>query len=138
MSELLERLGRSLASRYRIDRLLGTGGMAKVFLAQDLKHDRLVAIKVLRPEIATAVGAERFLHEIRITAALDHPHILPLLDSGDADGLLYYVMPYVEGDTVRERLERERRRVRGTGVVVTVAHPPRAPGRPHGLTSGLR
>jgi eukaryotic-like serine/threonine-protein kinase len=109
MSELLERLGRSLASRYRIDRLLGTGGMAKVFLAQDLKHDRLVAIKVLRPEIATAVGAERFLHEIRITAALDHPHILPLLDSGDADGLLYYVMPYVEGESLRDRLERERR-----------------------------
>jgi len=109
MDELGERLGRSLATRYRIDRLLGAGGMAKVFLAEDLKHDRLVAIKVLRPEIATALGAERFLHEIRITAALDHPHILPLLDSGDADGLLYYVMPRVEGESLRERMERERR-----------------------------
>jgi serine/threonine-protein kinase len=110
MSELLvERLGISLASRYRIDRLLGTGGMAQVFLVDDLKHGRPVAMKVLRPEIATAVGAERFLHEIRITAALDHPHILPLLDSGDADGLLYYVMPRVEGESLRERLERERR-----------------------------
>ena len=109
MSELLERLGRSLASRYKIDRLLGTGGMAKVFLAEDLKHARPVAIKVLRPEIATALGAERFLHEIRITAALDHPHILPLLDSGDADGLLYYVMPRVEGESLRERLDRDRR-----------------------------
>jgi len=109
MSELLERLGRSLASRYRIDRLLGTGGMAKVFLAEDLKHARPVAIKVLRPEVATALGADRFLHEIRITAALDHPHILPLLDSGDADGLLYYVMPRVEGESLRQRLERDRR-----------------------------
>jgi len=109
MSELLERLGRSLASRYRIDRLLGTGGMAKVFLAEDLKHARPVAIKVLRPEVATALGAERFLHEIRITAALDHPHILPLLDSGEADGLLYYVMPRVEGESLRERLERDHR-----------------------------
>jgi serine/threonine-protein kinase len=119
MSELVERLARSLAPRYRIDRMLGAGGMAKVFLAEDLKHARAVAVKVLRPEIATAVGAERFLHEIRITAALDHPHILPLLDSGEADGLLYYVMPRVEGESLRERLERERRLPLGEALRIT-------------------
>jgi tetratricopeptide (TPR) repeat protein len=97
-----------LAERYRIDRELGAGGMATVYLAQDLKHSRPVAIKVLRPELAVALGAERFLREIQTTAALNHPHILALYDSGEADGLLYYVMPLVEGESLRDRLQRER------------------------------
>ena len=97
----------SFADRYRIERELGSGGMATVYLAADLKHDRKVAIKVLKPELAAVLGAERFVVEIKTTAALQHPHILPLFDSGNADGLLYYVMPYVQGETVRERLNRE-------------------------------
>ncbi len=96
-----------LGGRYRIERELGRGGMAVVLLAHDLKHDRKVAIKVLRPAIAAAVGAERFLREITIAAQLHHPHILPMYDSGEADGLLYFVMPYVEGESLRDRLERE-------------------------------
>src|SRR5437870_5960019 len=88
------RLRAALANRYRLDRELGRGGMATVYLAHDLKHDRPVAIKVLRPEVAAALGAERFLREIVITARLDHPHILTLIDSGDADGFLFYVVPY--------------------------------------------
>ena len=104
------RLRRSatLADRYRIDRELGAGGMATVYLAHDLRHDRDVAIKVLHPELAAALGGDRFLSEIKTTAKLQHPHILPLLDSGDADGLLFYVMPFVTGETLRARLERER------------------------------
>jgi len=102
-------LSAALAQRYRIERELGAGGMATVYLAQDLKHDRQVAIKVLRPELAALIGAERFLSEIKTTANLQHPHILPLHDSGSADGLLYYVMPYVEGETLRALLEREHR-----------------------------
>src|SRR5688500_11631921 len=98
----------SLADRYRIDRELGSGGMATVYLAQDLRHDRDVAIKVLHPELGAALGGERFLAEIKTTARLQHPHILPLLDSGEAAGLLYYVMPYVAGQTLRGRLEHER------------------------------
>src|SRR5437667_10133287 len=82
--------------------------MATVYLAQDLKHDRAVALKVLKPELAHALGPERFLREIQVTAQLDHPHILPLLDSGDAGGLLYYVLPYVQGETLRTRLTREK------------------------------
>src|SRR5207302_2126339 len=82
--------------------------MATVYLARDLKHDRLVAVKVLRPELAAVLGAERFLREIRITANLNHPHILPLLDSGEAAGFLYYVTPYVEGESLRDRLDREK------------------------------
>src|ERR671932_2223874 len=82
--------------------------MATVYLAQDLKHDRQVAIKLLRPDLAATLGPERFLREIALTARLDHPHILPLLDSGEADGLLYYVMPYVEGESLRDRLSREK------------------------------
>ena len=101
-------LGTALADRYRIERELGAGGMATVYLARDLRHDRDVAIKVLHPELAAALGGDRFLSEIKTTARLQHPHILPLLDSGSADGLLYYVMPYVTGDTLRARLERER------------------------------
>ncbi len=103
-----DRLTAALSDRYTIDRELGAGGMATVYLAHDLKHDRDVAIKVLHPDLGAALGGERFLTEIRTTARLQHPHILPLLDSGDADGLLYYVMPLVTGETLRARLERER------------------------------
>src|SRR5216110_2844875 len=107
MAELLARLRGALADRYAIDRELGHGGMATVYLAQDLKHGRAVAIKVLRPELAAALGAERFLREIEVAARLTHPHILPLHDSGQAGGSLYYVMPYIEGESLRDRLERE-------------------------------
>ncbi|HEU5050933.1 MAG TPA: protein kinase [Gemmatimonadales bacterium] len=103
-----ERLGQSLSERYRIERELGQGGMATVYLAEDVRHHRRVAIKVLHPELSAVIGAERFLREIELTANLQHPHILPLFDSGDADGLLYYVMPYVDGETLRSRLARER------------------------------
>src|SRR5947209_1195325 len=107
MADLSERVRASLAGRYTIERELGRGGMATVYLARDLKHDRPVALKVLRPELAAVLGAERFLREIRLTAQLQHPHILTLIDSGEADGFLYYVMPYVEGESLRQRLERE-------------------------------
>src|SRR5438094_4085752 len=107
MAELLARLRGALADRYAIERELGHGGTATVYLAQDLKHGRAVAIKVLRPELAAALGAERFLREIEIAARLTHPHILPLHDSGEAAGFLYYVMPYIEGESLRDRLERE-------------------------------
>ena len=96
------RLSTALSDRYRIERELGQGGMATVYLAEDLKHHRRVAVKVLRPELAAVIGADRFLSEITTTANLQHPHILPLFDSGEADGFLFYVMPYVEGETVRE------------------------------------
>jgi Tol biopolymer transport system component len=108
MSDTLTRLTAALADRYIIERELGAGGMATVYLAHDIKHDRDVAIKVLHPDLGAALGADRFLSEIRTTARLQHPHILPLLDSGDANGLLYYVMPLVTGETLRARLERER------------------------------
>src|SRR3989449_7954265 len=97
----------AIAERYTVERELGRGGMATVYLARDLKHDRPVALKLLRPELAAILGAERFLREIRLTAQLQHPHILTLIDSGEAEGFLYYVMPYVEGESLRERLERE-------------------------------
>src|SRR5213594_1191522 len=105
--DLLARLQAALADRYAIEHELGRGGMATVYLAQDLKHRRLVAIKVLKPELAAALGPERFLREIETAARLNHPHILPLHDSGEAEGFLYYVMPYAEGESLRERLERE-------------------------------
>ena len=108
MSDIATRLITALADRYRIERELGAGGMATVYLAHDIKHARDVAIKVLHPDLGAALGGERFLTEIRTTARLQHPHILPLLDSGDADGLLYYVMPFIAGETLRSRLERER------------------------------
>ena len=108
MADILDRLKAALADRYRIERELGSGGMATVYLAQDLKHERKVAIKVLRPELAAALGSERFLREIKITANLNHPHILPLLDSGEADGFLFYAMPYVEGESLRDRLNCEK------------------------------
>src|SRR5438094_8091331 len=101
---MLNRLAAVLADRYRIERELGQGGMATVYLAQDLKHDRRVALKVLKPELAAVLGAERFVVEIKTTASLSHPHILPLFDSGTADGFLYYVMPYIQGETIRESL----------------------------------
>src|SRR5215213_4479030 len=103
----LARVTAGLADRYRIERELGAGGMATVYLAHDLKHDRQVALKVLKPELAAVVGAERFVVEIKTTAALQHPHILTLFDSGEADGFLYYVMPYIQGETIREKLNRE-------------------------------
>ncbi len=108
MTNPFQRLRVALASRYGVERELGRGGMATVYLGQDLKHRRPVAIKVLHPELATALGVERFLREIEIAAGLTHPHILPLFDSGEADGLLYYVMPYIEGETLRGRLDHER------------------------------
>lgn len=107
MSDILARLSSALESRYRVSREIGAGGMATVYLAHDLRHERDVAIKVLHPDLAAALGAERFLAEIKTTAKLQHPHILPLLDSGEADGLLFYVMPYVAGESLRTRLDRE-------------------------------
>ncbi len=105
MSEITSRLSTALADRYRIERHLGEGGMATVYLAEDLRHKRKVAVKVLRPELAAVLGAERFLKEIEVTANLQHPHILPLHDSGEADSFLYYVMPYVEGEFVTREVE---------------------------------
>jgi len=108
VSDLPDRLAEALKDRYALQRELGRGGMATVYLAADLKHERSVALKVLSPDLAAALGADRFLREIKTTAQLAHPHILPLLDSGDAAGTLFYVMPYVEGESLRDRLERER------------------------------
>ena len=108
MPEVLNRLQLALADRYRLERELGQGGMATVYLAEDLKHGRKVAIKVLHPELSAVIGGERFLAEIKVTANLQHPHILGLIDSGEADGLLYYVMPFVEGESLRARLTREQ------------------------------
>jgi serine/threonine-protein kinase len=107
MGDPIQSLNKALESRYRIERRLGEGGMATVYLGQDLRHDRRVAFKVLKPELAAVVGAERFLAEIRTTANLQHPHILPLFDSGEIGGFLFYVMPYVEGESLRELLDRE-------------------------------
>jgi serine/threonine protein kinase/tetratricopeptide (TPR) repeat protein len=107
VADMLERLAAALADSYALERELGSGGMATVYLAQDLKHERQVAVKVLRPELAAALGPERFHQEIKIAANLNHPHVLPLLDSGDADGFLYYVMPYVEGQSLRDKLAHE-------------------------------
>ncbi|MCH7935196.1 MAG: protein kinase [Gemmatimonadetes bacterium] len=106
-SDPVARLNAALEGRYAIERELGEGGMATVYLADDLKHERKVALKVLKPELAAVVGAERFLAEIKVTANLQHPNILPLHDSGEADSFLFYVMPYVEGDTLKDRLARE-------------------------------
>jgi hypothetical protein len=105
---MIDRLTTALADRYRIERELGAGGMATVYLARDLRHDRDVAIKVLHPDLGATLGSDRFLSEIRTTARLQHPHILPLLDSGSAEGLVYYVMPLVTGETLRAKLDRER------------------------------
>src|SRR5687767_15666499 len=109
-AELIPELTAALASRYRVERVLGSGGMATVYLADDLRHRRKVAIKVLKPELSAALGRERFFREIEVTAGLQHPHILPLFDSGEASAgatgrsFLYYVVPFVEGGSLRERL----------------------------------
>jgi serine/threonine-protein kinase len=108
LTDLLARLASTLSDRYRIERELGQGGMATVYLAQDLKHGRRVAIKVLRPELAAVIGADRFLREIRTLATLQHPHILGLIDSGEVQGTAYYVMPFVDGESLRDRLAREK------------------------------
>ena len=108
MADQLERLSSALSGSYRVEREIGTGGMATVYLAQDLRHDRRVALKVLRAELAAVIGADRFLAEIKTTANLQHPHILPLHDSGTVDGTVFYVMPYVEGESLRDRLVREK------------------------------
>jgi serine/threonine-protein kinase len=108
MAELLSRLQGALSDRYRIDHEIGAGGMATVYVAHDIRHDRRVALKLMRPELAAVIGAERFLAEIKLTANLQHPHILPLFDSGEADGCLFYVMPLIEGESLRARLNREK------------------------------
>ena len=108
MAADLDAIADSLAGRYTIERAIGSGGMATVYRAHDGRHDRPVALKVLRPEPSAVIGAERFLREIRTTANLQHPHILPLFDSGEAGGLLFYVMPFVAGESLRDRLARER------------------------------
>jgi len=120
VTDAFTRLSAALAGRYRLERELGAGGMATVYLAEDLKHDRRVAIKVLRPELAAVIGAERFLAEIRTTASLHHPHILPLYDSGQADALLYYVMPVVEGTSLRDRLRAQGQLPVNEAVALTV------------------
>src|SRR5678816_704545 len=103
----LERIRDAFTNSYSIDRELGRGGMATVYLAQDSKHDRVVALKVLHPDLAASLGPDRFLREIKLAARLNHPHILPLHDSGESSGFLFYVMPYVEGESLRERLDRD-------------------------------
>ena len=108
MPTLPSDLSAAIRDRYVLERELGRGGMATVYLALDIKHRRHVAIKVLQPELAAVLGAERFLREIETTASLRHPHILPLYDSGEAGGLLYYVMPFVEGESLRDRMQREK------------------------------
>src|SRR5437762_3977636 len=106
--DALSQLRISLADRYSVEREIGRGGMATVYLARDVRHNRNVALKVLNPELGAVLGVERFLAEIQVTANLQHPNLLPLFDSGEADGLLFYVMPYVEGESLRVKLEREK------------------------------
>ena len=108
MADLLDQLQHALRGRYTIERELGRGGMATVYLAQDVRHGRRVAIKVLHPELAAVIGADRFLVEITTTANLQHPHILGLIDSGEVGGIPYYVMPFVDGESLRDRLTREK------------------------------
>ena len=108
MTDALDRLKSALADRYAIDHELGSGGMATVYLAEDLKHHRKVAIKVMHPELSAILGGDRFLREVSIAAKLNHPHILALYDSGEADSFLYYVMPHVEGESLRDKLNREK------------------------------
>src|SRR5258705_6226386 len=109
VSDVQYRLAGALAGRYRVERELGRGGMSLVYLAHDARLGRKVALKILRPELAASLGPDRFLREIKVVAGLSHPHILPLHDSGEAAGMLYYVMPYVEGESLRHRLDREKR-----------------------------
>ncbi len=128
MADPTVQLGDALRDRYAFERELGRGGMTTVYLAQDHKHSRLVALKVLHAELATTLGPERFLREIKVPARLDHPHILPLLDSGADAGLLWYTMPYAEGETLRDRLRREilawRGPSRATSTTGTYPSPP--------------
>jgi len=121
MTGITERLKVAIADRYVIEHELGQGGMATVYLAHDVKHDRKVALKVLRPELAAVIGAERFLQEIKVTANLQHSHILPLYDSGAAEGFLFYVMPFVEGETLRTRIDREKQLGVDDAVAITRA-----------------
>ena len=121
MADPITRLNAALEGRYAIEGELGEGGMATVYLADDLKHSRKVALKVLKPDLAAVVGAERFLAEIETTANLTHPHILPLFDSGEADGFLFYVMPYLEGETLRDRIDREKQLPVGEAVRIATA-----------------
>ena len=121
LTALLDELRANLPRDYRIDGHLANGGMAVVFRATDLKHDRQVAVKVLRPELSAMLGADRFLREIHVTAQLQHPHILPLYDSGIANGLLYYVTPLINGESLRHRLDRERQLPVHDAVAITVA-----------------
>ena len=130
MAELRNELAAALADRYTIERELGRGGMATVFLAQDLRHERPVALKVLHPELAASLGPERFLREIKLAARLQHPHILTVYDSGDAGGHLWFTMPYIEGESLRDRITRERqlpiedavRLTRETALALDFAH----------------
>jgi eukaryotic-like serine/threonine-protein kinase len=117
----LRTLKTSLSDRYRVEREIGVGGMATVYLARDLRHDRNVALKLLKPELGAVLGVERFLSEIRVTANLQHPHLLPLFDSGEADGMLFYVMPYVEGESLRHRMEREKQLPVNEALRITIA-----------------
>src|SRR5437868_1603223 len=122
MPELRDQLLHALADRYAIEREIGAGGMATVYLARDLKHDRRVALKVLDPELAAVMGVERFLAEIRVTAHLQHPNLLPLFDSGEtANGSLFYVMPFVEGESLRHRVDREKQLPIGEALRITTA-----------------
>src|SRR6185436_2778641 len=121
VSTVRDQLQHRLADRYALDREIGRGGMATVYLARDLKHTRNVALKVLDPELGAVLGAERFLSEIRVTAGLQHPNLLPLFDSGEAGGLLFYVMPFVEGESLRHRLEREKQLPVDDAVRIAVA-----------------
>jgi hypothetical protein len=151
MTDPLPSLEEALRDRYQIERELGQGGMATVYLAQDLKHKRKVALKVLKPELAAVLGAERFVQEITTTAALQHPHILPLFDSGTADGFLFYVMPFIDGETLRGKLDRETqlgidgggpdRHRCGRGAALRPparCHPPRHQAREHPAATGAR
>jgi serine/threonine-protein kinase len=108
VADLLNKLRLALADRCTIELELGQGGMATVYLAQDLRHDRRVAVKVLRPELSLELGADRFVREIHLAARLNHPHIMPLFDSGDAGGFFYYLMPVVEGESLRQRLQQAK------------------------------
>src|SRR5947207_5297557 len=118
---VVDQLTTALAGRYTVDREIGRGGMATVYLARDLRHNRRVALKVLNPELGAVLGVDRFLAEIQVTANLQHPNLLPLFDSGEADGLLFYVMPYVEGESLRARLEREKQLPIDEAVRIAVA-----------------
>ena len=108
MADTADQVREALRDRYLLERELGQGGMATVYLAHDLKHDRDVALKILRPELAAVLGRERFLAEIRLTAKLDHPHILTLIDSGESNGLLWYVVPFIRGESLRQKLQRDK------------------------------